>query len=45
LPVIIALYALVRDREPEFAFLGALLGARETGDVERAVRRSREHAD
>lgn len=27
LPVIIALYALVREREPEFAFLGLLLGA------------------
>lgn len=27
LPVIIALYAVMRDRQPEFAFLGALLGA------------------
>jgi hypothetical protein len=27
LPVIIALYALIREREPEFAFLGLLLGA------------------
>jgi hypothetical protein len=26
LPVLIALYALLRDREPEFAFLGVLLG-------------------
>jgi len=26
LPVLIALYALLRDREPEFAFLGFLLG-------------------
>lgn len=27
LPVLIALYALLRDREPEYAFLGVLLGA------------------
>jgi hypothetical protein len=27
LPVIVALYAVMRDREPEFAFLGTLLGA------------------
>ena len=26
LPVLVALYALLRDREPEFAFLGVLLG-------------------
>jgi hypothetical protein len=27
LPVFIALYAVLREREPEFAFLGVLLGA------------------
>ena len=26
LPVLVALYALLREREPEFAFLGVLLG-------------------